>query len=152
MHNKRHISILRTVALLLVLTLTLPMAVDAATVQPVQPLASAYWSRYDAYIEPLGDGKIQICLEARSLRTFSMIGAKTVKLYHSIDSQTWYLVDTYTYDTTSGMMSYSTNSHTGHIDFDGIPGRFYKATVTFYGSYGGTTESFDFYTETLLST
>ena len=152
MYHKKQISILRIVAVLLGLTLAMPMSAKAATVEPVQPLASAYLNAYGAYVYAAGDGKVQVWYDVNGTRYLGMLGVKTIKLYHSIDSQTWYLAQTYSYETTPSLMSYNDYFHSGHVDFDGVPGRFYKATVTFYGGSSATTgDSRDYYTSTILS-
>lgn len=152
MDHRKHISPLRIVAMILVLTLTLPMGAHAATPETVQPLASDYLDFYSAYTHAAGDAKVQVYFDVKGTSYIPKLGVTEIKLYHSIDSQTWYLAQTYSYETTSGLMSYGQKIHSGHVDFDGVPGRFYKATVTFYG---GTTSSGDYLeydTSVILST
>lgn len=152
MYHRKHITILRVVALLLVLALTMPIGANAATVETVQPRASDYLSSYNAYVYPAGDGKVQVWFDVKGIGYVDKLGVLTIKLYHAIDGHTWYLAKTYSYETTSGLMSYNDNFHSGHVDLNGVPGRYYKATVTFYG---GTTSSGDtryYYTSSILST
>ena len=152
MYHKKQISILRIVAVLLVLTLAMPMSAKAATVEPVQPLASAYLSSYGAYVYAAGDGKVQVWYEVDGVRYLGMLGVSEIKLYHAIDGHTWYLVKTYSYETTPSLMSYDSVFPAGHVDFDGAPGRYYKATVPFYGGTTSSGDYRDYNTSSILST
>ena len=152
MYHKKHIPLLRIVAALLILTLTMPMSAKAATVEPVQPLASAYLDLYSAYVYAAGDGKVQVWYDVRGTRYIPKLGVTEIKLYHAIDGHTWYLVETYSYETTPSLMSYNDYFHAGHVDFDGVPGRYYKATVTFYGGTTSSGDYRDYNTSSILST
>jgi hypothetical protein len=125
------------------LMLTVPTGAYAAVPESFQPMASDYIDTYHAFVQAAGNSKVQVWFNVEGTNYVPKLGASEIKLYHSIDSQTWYLVKTYSYETTSGMMSYNDIYHSGHVDFAGVPGRFYKATVTFYG---GTTTSGDYRT------
>lgn len=152
MYHRKHISPLRIVAMILVLVLTLPMDAHAATPETVQPLASAYLSSYGAYTYAAGDGKVQVWFDVEGTRYIPKLGVTEIKLYHAIDGHTWYLVETYSYETTPDLMSYNDYFHAGHVDFDGVPGRYYKATVTFYGGTTSSGDYRDYNTSSILST
>ena len=152
MYHKKHTSLLRVVAVLLVLTLAMPIGAKAATIEPVQPLASAYLLSYGAYVHAAGDGKVQVWYDVNGTRYIPKLGVTEIKLYHAIDGHTWYLVETYSYETTPSLMSYNDYFHAGHVDFDGVPGRYYKATVTFYGGTTSSGDYRDYNTSSILST
>lgn len=143
MYHRKHTSLLLIVTMLLVFALTVPMVAHAAVPETLQPMASNYLDSYGAYTYAAGNSQVQVWFNVKGVGYVPKLGATEIKLYHSIDSQTWYLVKTYSYETTSGMMGYNSKLHDGHVDFAGVPGRFYKATVTFYG---GTTTSGDYRT------
>lgn len=152
MHQKKNRLIWRLAALLLAVTLTVPVTSHAAVPETVHPMAGMYIDDADAWLEARGDGKVRIHFDIWTEDSVGKLGAAEIKLYHSVESQIWYVAKTYSYTTTSGMMAYGDFRHEGYVDFDGIPGRFYKATVTFYG--GGTNNSGEtrtFYAPMILS-
>ena len=60
MKKRNNKNIIRIIAMLLAITLVLPVGVKAAVVEPVQPRGSYYLDSYNAYIYPAGGGKIQV--------------------------------------------------------------------------------------------
>ena len=57
------------------------------------------------------------------------IGVLTIKIYESTDASNWTWVETFNHNTTSGMLTYDDIYYTGHVDYQGTIGRYYKAYV-----------------------
>ena len=66
------------------------------------------------------------------------LGTLNIKIYESTDGENWTWVDTYKHDTTSGMLGYNKVYHSGHVDYQGTIGRYYKAYVCIWAGKDGT--------------
>ena len=149
--RKREI-IIRLIAMILVLTLMLPASVRAAVVDTVQPCASDYLGSYNAYIYPAGGGKIQVYFTVTGTGTIEALGALMIQVYESTNNSNWTLVRAYSHKNYPSMMGYNKVYHSGHMDYQGVAGRYYRAYVTIWG--GGLTvgDSRSFYTVSKLAT
>lgn len=149
--RKREI-IIRLIVMILVLTLMLPANVHAAVVDAVQPCASDYLGSYNAYIYPAGGGKIQVYFTVTGTDTQEALGALMIQVYESTNNSDWTLVRAYSHRNYSSMMGYDTFFHSGHVDYQGVAGRYYRAYVGIWG--GGLTvgDSRYFYTSSKLAT
>jgi len=152
MNIKKNSAILRIVAMFLVFALTLPVGAQAAVVETVQPRASDYLDSYNAYIYPAGGGKIQVWFTVTGTRTLEALGALTIQVYESTNNSNWNLVKAYSHKYNPGMMGYDDFYHSGHVDYQGVAGRYYRAYVSIWG--GGMTvgDNRYFYTSSKLAT
>ena len=143
---------IRLVAMMLVIASVLPIGTWAAVVETVQPCESAYLNSYNAYIYPAGGGKIQVYFTVTGTRTQEALGALMIQVYESTDNSNWTLIKAYSHRNYSSMMGYDTAFHAGHVDYQGVAGRYYRAYVGIWG--GGLTvgDSRYFYTVAKLAT
>ena len=126
--KKRHF-LVKLIAIVLVMALCAPIGAQAAMPETVQPLASAYLTDYTAYICAMGNGDLEIWWEITGTRTLADIGVLTVFLYESTDNTTFYWVDTFRYADYPNMLWHNNFYCVDHVDYDGAPGRYYKAYV-----------------------
>lgn len=145
--NKRNTSaIIRMMAITLVIALTLPMGVSAATVETVQPRASDYLDSYNAYVYCAGDGAIQVWFTVTGTEYMDTLGALTIRIYESTDGTNWTWKKSFTNDTTTSMIGYNDYYYSGHVDYQGVIGRYYRAYVTIWAGKNGQGDSRYFYT------
>jgi len=137
MNMKKRLYIIRFTAVLLVMALTLSVGALPAAAETVQPRGSAYLNSYNAYIYPAGGGKIQVWFTVTGTRTQEALGALTIQIYESTDNSTWKWVKAYSHNNYPDMMGYDTIYHSGHVDYQGVAGRYYRAYVSIWG--GGMT-------------
>lgn len=137
MNIKKKSTIIRVVAMLLVMALALPMGAQAAVAETVQPLASDYLNSYNAYVYPAGNGKIQVWFTVKGTGTLEALGALTIQIHESTDNSNWKLVKAFSHKYNTGMMGYDDFYHSGHVDYQGVAGRYYRAYVCIWG--GGLT-------------
>ena len=76
------------------------------------------------------------------------IGALEIKLYESKDNETWTWVDTFHYIDYSDMLVYNDFAHTGHVEYNGTIGRYYKAYVCVWAGKNGDGDTRYFWTPT----
>lgn len=152
MCEKSRFFIVRFVALILVFTLLTPVGASAAVAEPVQPYASYYLDVYNAYVYAAGSGKIQVYFEAHGASYMDELGCLSVSIYESTDNVNWTWKKTFTHDSTSGMLGYNVYSHFGHVDYQGVAGRYYKAYVTIWGGDNGDGDSRSFWTSAKKAT
>ncbi len=152
MHNRKHSAIVRIAALLLVVAMLLPVGASAATAETVQPRASHYLNSYSAYVYPAGNGKVQVWFSITGVDYMDELGALRIAIYESTDNSTWTWVETFTHNTTSGMLGYNTIYHSGHVDYQGVAGRYYKAYVGIWGGKNGDGDNRYFWTSAKLAT
>jgi hypothetical protein len=126
--KKRHF-LVKLIAILLLVSLCAPIGAQAAMPETVQPLASAYLTDYRAYICAMGDGNLEIWWEVTGTDYWADIGVLVVYLYESTDNSNFYWVKTFQcYDHTN-MLWHDTYICVDHVDYEGVPGRYYKAYV-----------------------
>ena len=152
MHNRKYFAAMRIMSILLVAVLLLPMGVSAATVETVQPCASYYLDSYNAYVYPAGNGKIQVWFSVIGVNYLDELGALRIAIYESTDNSTWTWVKTFTHNTTSGMLGYDEIYHSGHVDYQGVAGRYYKAYVCIWGGKDGDGDNRYFWTSAKQAT
>lgn len=136
MDNTKHSTFVRVVAILMVVVMIAPLNVSATT-ETISPRASYNLDSYNTYLYPTAFGKIQVWFSVTGVHYMDEIGVLTVKIYESTDNETWTLVKTYKHDTTSGMLIYDEVFHSGHVDYQGTIGRYYKAYVTIWAGKDG---------------
>lgn len=152
MCNRKYFTLFRFVAVIMVMVLTLPMGVSAATVETVQPRASDYLNSYNAYIYPAGSGKVQVWFTVTGTNYMDTLGALTIRIYESTDNINWTWKESFTNDTTPSMIAYNDYYHSGHVDYQGVAGRYYKAYVTIWAGKDGDGDTRYFYTSSKLAT
>lgn len=141
MKNNKISSVIRFAALVLAIVLLLPVGAMA-----VESRSSLYLDSYSAYVYPAGWGKIQVWFDVTSVYDLDEIGALEIQLYESRDKENWTWVKTFDYTDYSDMLGYDDFSHTGHIEYSGTLGRYYKAYVCIWGGKNGDGDTRYFWT------
>lgn len=152
MKIKKFSAMIRVVAVVLVMALTLPVGAGATAVETVQPRASAYLDSYNAYIYAAGSGKIQVWFNVKGTDYMDEIGALRIAIYESTDNSTWVWQKTFTHESTSGMLGYNDYYHSGHVDYQGVAGRYYRAYVCIWAGENGDGDTRYFYTTSKKAT
>ena len=152
MYIRKHSTLVRLVAMIMVIALTLPMSVGAATVETVQPYASSYLDSYNAYVYPAGSGKIQVWFTVTGTRYMDTIGALTIRIYESTDNSTWTWKKSFSNGNYPSMVGYDDYYHSGHVDYQGVAGRYYRAYVTVWAGKDGDGDTRYFYTSSKKAT
>lgn len=129
MAKRKNQYLVRLVACILVISLCTPISANAATRETISPYASAYLASYTAYICAMGDGDLEIWFEVLGTRTWADIGVLTVYLYESTDNSNFYRVDTFRFTDYPNMLWHDNSICMDHVDYEGVPGRYYKAYV-----------------------
>jgi len=137
---------MRLVALLLVLALAVPMGARAATQATVQPRSSAYPLSYNAYIYPAANGKIQAWFTVTGNYDLDSLGALHISIYESVDNVNWEWYRTYSHTDYPHLLDYNDNYHSGYVECQGVPGKYYKAYVCIWGGSDGDGDTRYFYT------
>lgn len=129
MERKKSHFLVKLIAILLVISLCAPIDAQAAMPETVQPMASAYLADYTAYICAMGDGNLEIWWEVTGTRTLADIGVLAVSLYESTDGSNFYWVDSFRFTDYPNMLWHDNYICVDHVDYEGVPGRYYKAYV-----------------------
>lgn len=152
MNKRKNMKFVRLVAMLLAVVLTLPIGVNAAVVESVQPCASSYLNSYNAYIYPAGSGKIQVYYSVYGVGYMDTLGALTIKIYESTDNTNWTWVRSFNNGNHPEMVGYDDYYHSGHVDYQGVAGRYYKAYVCIWAGKDGDGDTRYFYTSSKRAT
>lgn len=134
--KKRGAAWIRVAAMILVVAMVLPVGVSAA----VQPRASQYLYSCDAEVYDVGGGKVQAWFWVFGMGPQELLGVSTIKLYESADGVNWTWVKSYGFVNYPSMLKTNAAYHSGHMDYQGESGMYYKAYVTFFG---GTNDAGD---------
>ena len=146
MKTKRSFVVNITIVIL-VLAFILPINALA-----LEPRASDYLEAYRAYIYPAGWGKVQVWVEVSGTAVMDEIGALEIQLFESKDNETWTWVKTFEYQDYSDMLGYDDFSHTGHVEYGGTIGRYYKAYVCVWAGKDGAGDTRYFWTSAKKAT
>ena len=152
MKEKNISVIIRLIAVILVVTMTLPMTVGATATTTVQPRGSLYLNSYNAYVYAAGSGKIQVWFSVTGTDYMDEIGTLTIQIYESTDNQRWSWKKSFTHESTSGMLDYNDYYHGGHVDYQGVAGRYYMAYVCVWAGENGDGDTRYFYTASKIAT
>ena len=146
MKTKRSFVVNITIVIL-ILAFVLPSNVFA-----LETRASDYLEAYSAYIYPAGWGKVQVWIEVDGTGYMDEIGALEIQLFESKDNETWTWVKTFGYTDYSDMLGYDDFSHTGHVEYNGTIGRYYKAYVCVWAGKDGAGDTRYFWTSAKKAT
>lgn len=152
MLGRKKNNLIRITAILLVLAMLVPVGASAAVVETVEPCASYYLDSYNAYVYPAGNGKIQVWFSVIGVDTMDELGTLRIGIYESTDNVNWTWKKTFTHNTTPGMLGYDVVFHSGHVDYQGVAGRYYKAYVCVWGGENGQGNTRYFFTSAKLAT
>lgn len=133
----RKSGMIRLMAVLLVISLTVPCYASAAAVEPVQPLASNYLRWYDVGIRTMGDGKLEVWFEVTATNVMDEVGAMSIRLYESSDQTTWKRVMTRLYEDYPSMMGSDDYEYSSYMPYQGVAGKYYKAYVKLWAGNDG---------------
>ena len=140
MHTSKGL-VVKSIAILLILVLLCPISAMAA-----EPRASHYLSSYSAYIYPSGWGNVQVWFSVDGTNDMDEIGALEIQLYESKDNETWTWVKTFQFSDYPDMLGYNDYYHSGHIEYNGTIGRYYKAYVCVWAGKNGDGDTRYFWT------
>ena len=147
MNNKKISRAFRIAALLLAIVMLLPVNAMA-----VEPRSSLYLDSYSAYVYNAAWGKIQVWFDVTGVDDLDEIGALEIRIYESTDNESFTWVKTYDYIDYDGMLGYNNYTHTGHIEYKGTIGRYYKAYVCIWGGRDGDGDTRYFWTSAKKAT
>ena len=147
MNNKKISRAFRVTALVLVIVILLPVGAMA-----VEPRSSLYLDSYSAYVYPAGWGKVQVWFDVNGTNYMDEIGTLEIQLFESKDNETWTWVKTFDYTDYSDMLVYDETSHTGHVEYSGTIGRYYKAYVCVWAGKNGAGDTRYFWTNSEKAT
>lgn len=143
--------------LALVLLIATPMHISTnANAVVIQPYASYYLDSYGAYVYPAGNSLVQVYFDAEGTGYMDEIGALSIQIYecstNSSDIDDWTWKDTFKHNSTDGMLSYNDDYHSGHVDYYGTAGKYYKAYVCIWGGKDGKGDTRYFWTSAKKAT
>ena len=141
MYTAKKSLIIRVIAILLLVMMLCPVQVFA-----VQSRASYYLSTYSGYVYPAGWGKIQVWFDVTGTGYMDEIGSLQIWLYESKDNENWNWVKSFEYQDNAGMLGYNNFSHTGHVEYSGTIGRYYKAYICVWAGENGEGDARYFWT------
>ena len=139
---------MRYIAFVLVFTMLLPVAADAA--EPIQPRGSYYLDNYGAYVYLPGNGVVQVYFDVTGMDYMDELGVLTIQIYECATDSSylddWVWKKTFTHDSTPGMLSYNDDFHAGHVTYQGTQGKYYKAYICVWGGKDGDGDTRYFWT------
>ena len=139
--NMKKTTLYKVTILLLAVLLVCPVKADA-----VEARASDYLTAYGAYMYPAGWGKVQVWFSVDGTNYMDEIGSLEIMLYESKDQETWTWVKTFEHQNDAGMLGYNNHYHTGHVEYNGTIGRYYKAYVCVWAGKNGQGDTRYFWT------
>lgn len=117
-----------------------------ASATAIAPRGSDYLASYSAYVYPAGWYKVQIWFSVNGVDYMDEIGSLSVQIFESKDQETWTWVETYNFEDNPGMLGYNDYYHSGHVEYSGTIGRYYKAYVCVWAGKNGDGDARYFWT------
>lgn len=139
-------AVVKVTIAILIMTLIFPINVLAAEAR-----ASDYLDAYSAYVYPAKLGFIQVWFEVEGTDYMDEIGALEIQLYESTDNENWTWVKTFEHQNDPGMLGYNEFYYAGHVQYDGILGRYYKAYICIWAGENGAGDTRYFWTNTEIA-
>ena len=143
---KRSVAV-KLIAIILLVVMLCPVQAFAA-----ESRASYYLSTYSAYVYNAAWGKVQVWFEVQGTRDMDEIGSLEIQLYESKDNENWTWVKTFGYTDNPGMLGYNDYIYSGHVQYSGTIGRYYKAYVCIWAGKDGAGDSRYFWTSSQKAT
>lgn len=105
--------------------------------------SSAYLSVYSAGCNPRSGGEIAVWVDVTGTRAkMDRIGADKIYLYESTDGKYFKFIKTFTRDEYPNMTVTNANDYyKTAVTYQGVPGRYYSATVYVYAEYNGGSDT-----------
>ena len=138
--------LIRMIAIVMALVFIMPVSAAATVPETAQPYASSYLSGYGAYVYLPGTGEVRVYFNVEGTRYMDELGVLFIDIYESEDQTSWKCVKTFNHYSTSGMLSYNDDYHSGYVSYNGIAGRYYKAYVCVWGGKDGQGDARYFWT------
>lgn len=129
--------VIRIVSIFLIVALLTPVQSFATPNMGVTPRASYYLDSYNTYLYRESFGKIQVWFTVTGVDYMDEIGTLSIRIYESTDQETWTWVKTYTNQDTPSMLGNNKIYYSGHVDYQGTIGRYYKAYVCIWAGKDG---------------
>ena len=129
MYRKNSRFLVKIIAFILVVSLCAPIGAQAAMPETFAIQASDYLAEYTAYICAMGGGDLEIWFEVTGTDYWADIGVLTVSLYESTDNSNFYWVEAFDFTDYPNMLWHDDYFCVDHVDYEGVPGRYYKAYV-----------------------
>lgn len=150
MYHEKKSAIIRFVAVVMIVAMLLPAGTNAVAAETAQPRASYYLSIYNAYVYIPGGGQVRVYFNAEGTGYMDELGALSIQIYecstNSSDINDWTWKKTFKHNTTSGMLSYNDDYHSGYVTYNGTVGKYYKAYVCIWGGQNGSGDTRYFWT------
>ena len=146
MQSKSKSFIFCAAVVLLIVAVCFPMSVNATVSEYIQPRASDYLTSYNAYVYLPGNGEVRVYYSVSGTNYMDELGALSIAIYESKDGTNWTWKKTFTHDSTSGMLSYNDDYHSGYVSYNGVRGRYYRAYVCIWGGKNGDGDTRYFWT------
>lgn len=118
-----------------------------ASASEIETRASDYLLSYGSYIYPAGWGRVQVWVTVNGVDYLDEIGSLSIQLYESTDQENWTWVKTFQYINYPDMLGYNDHYHSGHVEYAGTIGRYYKAYVCVWGGKDGKGDTRYFWTD-----
>lgn len=131
-------TVIKLVALCLIISLIVPVSADAVESNPIMPLASYYLDAYSAYVYVTASGQVQVWFEVMGTDDMDEIGSLSIMLYESSDGTNWDWVKTFRHSTTSGMLETDDYYISSHVSCQGSTNKQYKAYVCVWAGKNGS--------------
>ena len=129
MKRKKRNFLVKLFAIILIVSLNLHVTAQAAVPETVQPMASAYLWSYTSYICAMGNGNLEIWFEVTGTDIWADIGVLSIAVYESTDGTNFTWVGGFRFTDYPNMLWHDTYICVDHVDYEGVPGRYYKALV-----------------------
>lgn len=143
---------MKIIAFCLAIIMAVPVYVGAAVIQPNQPRASDYLDSYQAYVYSAGGGEVQVWFTVTGDTYMDDIGSLSISIYESTDNSTWTFKKTFLHTDNPSMLGHDDYYHSGHVSYQGVIGRYYKAYVCIWAGKDGGGDSRYYWTSPKLAT
>lgn len=120
--------------------------------EEAQPYASAYICSFRAFLNPQGNGSIDVFYNIVADDIMDDLGALGIQMYTSTDNKNWTVCGTMLYALCPSMMGHNCFVYQAVAHYQGVPGNYYKANIYFRARKGGGSDSVEYWTQPVKAT
>lgn len=133
----------RTVSLLLVIVMILPLSASA---MGISPYASNYFMSHSTYLRESSSTSFKVWFTVTAVGTMTKLGVDYIDIERSSDGTNWSVVKTYTKENYSGLVASNTTFHSGSVTYSSMSSSYqYRAYVHFYAKNSSGTATYGAY-------
>lgn len=130
----------------LLLAMCMILAVPAYAADTVAQKASNYFGRSSVYLCNISGNYFEAWFDVTGVSRMDAIGVNFIKIQQSSDGSNWTTVKTYTKESYTNLIDYTSTTHSAGVSYTAVGGYYYRAFIQLYAKKGVNSATMNEYT------